>query len=89
MQQQATGLGSPECLRQAEARIVARLSERGTQTFFEIAIFVLELVPIRITQVKDLVNDMKYRRVLTFDLLPRTRVLQKTTVISLLKFIMP
>ena len=85
MQQQATGLGSPEYLRQAEARIVARLSESGTQTFFEIAIYVLELVPIRLTQVKDLVNDMKNRRVLKFELPPRKRKPQETTRISLLK----
>ncbi len=35
LQQQATGIGCPEFLRRAEARIVARLSERGTQTFLQ------------------------------------------------------
>ncbi len=85
LQQNASGIGCPRFLRRAESQIVARLSDRGTQTFSAIAVHVLEFVPMRLTQVKDLVNDMKIRGVLKFDLPPRKQKPQESTRISLLK----
>ena len=83
VQQQAAGIGCPAFVREAEARIVAKLSKQGTQTFSTIAVYVLEVVPIRLPQLKKLVNDMKRRRVLNFDLPPRKRVPQEDTAVSL------
>ena len=83
MQQKAAGIGCPAFLREAEDRIVAKLSEVGTQTFSAIAVHVLEEVPIRLPQIKKLVNDMRDRHVLNFDLPPRKRVPQDVTTISL------
>ena len=83
MQQRAAGIGCPAFLQEAEDRIVAKLSEVGTQTFSAIAVHVLEEVPIRLPQIKKLVNDMRDRHVLNFDLPPRKRVPQDVTEITL------
>ncbi len=85
LQQQAAGIGCPEYLREAETRIVTRLSKVGSQAFSAITAHVLETIPIRLPQLKMLVNDMKDRRILTFELPPRKQKPQETTRISLLK----
>ena len=83
LQQRVAGVGCPAFLREAEAGIVSYLSELGTQTFSAIAVHVLEVVPIRLPQVKKLVDDMKRRRVLKFCLPTRKRVPQPNTAVSL------
>lgn len=85
MQQQAAGIGCPAFQRDAEARILTRLSNADDQAFSTIATDILEFVPMRLTQIKSLVNDMKRRRVVAFDLPPRKRVPQETTKIHLSK----
>ena len=83
MQQRAAGIGCPAFQKEAEARIVDRLSDVDTRTFLAIATDILEIVPMRMTQIKKLVNDMRARRILTFDLPPNRRVPQEITMISL------
>ena len=82
MQQNAAGIGCPEFRREAEARIVEILVGRGGDTFGSIATDIHEAVPIRLTQIKSLVNEMKSRGVVAFDLPPRKRVPQPGTRIS-------
>lgn len=83
MQQNAAGIGCPAFQREAEAHIVEFLAERGGDTFSSIATDILEAVPMRLTQVKSLVNTMKSRGIVAFDLPPRKRVPQPETRISL------
>ena len=83
MQQQSAGIGCPTFQKEAEARIVERLSDVGTQTFLAIATDILEVVPMRLTQIKKLVINMKARHILTLDLPPKKRVPQEGTMISL------
>jgi len=83
MQQNLSGVGCPGFQREAEERVKEFLSSRRSAAFRAIATDVLEEVPIRLTQVKSLVNVMKKRGVVTFDLSPRKRVPQPETNISL------
>jgi three-Cys-motif partner protein len=83
MQQNAAGIGCPAFRREAEARIVELLAERGGDSFRSIATDILETVPMRMTQIKDLVNEMKNRGIITFDLPPKKRVPQPETRISI------
>lgn len=83
LQQQATGIGCPTFQREAEVLILEQLSKLGPQTFQELATHVLELVPIRMTQVKKLLNNMKGKDLLSFELPSRKRVPQGNTVIIL------
>ncbi|MGP1396781.1 MAG: three-Cys-motif partner protein TcmP [Inquilinaceae bacterium] len=85
MQQRAAGLGCPAFQRQAEARIVELLTGGRVVPFNSIAIDILEAVPMRLTQIKSLVNAMKERGVLAFDLPPRRRVPQPETQVSLVE----
>lgn len=79
MQQNAAGIGCPAFQREAEARILEFLTGRGSDTFNSIAIDILEAVPMRLTQIKSLVNEMKRKGVVAFDLPPRKRVPQPET----------
>ena len=83
MQQDAAGIGCPVFRREAEARIVEILAGKGGDTFSSIATDILEAVPMRLTQIKTLVNAMKSRGVIAFDLPPRKRVPQPGTRIVL------
>lgn len=85
IQQHATGLGCPTFQRDAETRIVEHLSRSGAVDFQTLAADVLEFVPMRLTQIKSLVNKMKRLNTIYFDLLPRRRVPQAETIISLVR----
>jgi hypothetical protein len=52
-------------------------------TFSAIAIDILENIPMRLTQIKKLANEMKRRGVINFTLPPGKRVPQTSTRISL------
>lgn len=83
MQQNAAGIGCPTYQREAEERIKEILGGRSFSLFNEIAVHVMEAVPMRLTQVKKLVNELKGKGVVRFDLPPRKRVPQPETRISL------
>ena len=84
MQQDTAGVGCPRFQREAEARMKDFLAGRRFAPFSAIASEVLEAIPIRATQVKNLANAMKKRGIIAFDLPPRKRVPQQETRISLI-----
>lgn len=83
MQQNAAGIGCPTFQREAEARVMELLSRRGALLFSTIATDVLEFVPMRLTNIKTLANEMKRRGKINFDLPPGKRVPQPLTSISI------
>ena len=83
MQQNAAGIGCPLYQREAEQRIIELLSVRSFAPFNEIATDILEAVPMRLTQLKGLVNELKKKGAVAFDLPPRKRVPQPETRITL------
>jgi hypothetical protein len=83
MQQNAAGIGCPMYQREAETRMKEFLAGRPFVEFSEIATEILEAVPMRLTQLNKLVNELKEKGVITFDLPPRKRVPQPNTRISL------
>lgn len=83
IQQEAAGIGCLRYQREAEARVKEILSARRAVPFASIATEILEATPIRLTQIRNLVNAMKRRGVVAFDLEPRKRVPQSDTRISL------
>ncbi len=74
MQQEEAGIGCQKFQREAETRVVELLSTSGTMAFSLLSIHVLENVPMRLTQIRGLINGMKRRRVVNFCLPPRKRV---------------
>ena len=85
LQQDTAGIGCPVFLREAEDRIVQLLASTEAMLFNALAIEILEAVPIRLTQIKNLANDMKKRQVISFELPQRKRVPQPATVVKLIK----
>ncbi|MCP4083421.1 MAG: three-Cys-motif partner protein TcmP [Planctomycetaceae bacterium] len=85
MQQKAAGIGCSAFQREAEKRILDRLSAISALVFSDIATDILEYVPMRLTQIKKLLNNMKSRNVVSFDLPARKRVPQKNTEIFLVQ----
>lgn len=83
MQQNAAGIGCPIYQREAEKRIEELLTSRPFAPFSAIATDVLEAVPMRMTQLKGLVNTLKEKGVVTFDLPFRKRLPQPQTRVSL------
>ncbi len=83
LQQQATGIGCPMFQREAEDLILDRLSEICPQKFQELATIVLEHVPMRMTQIRRLLNGMRDRGLLSYELPPKKRVPQDNTKIFL------
>jgi three-Cys-motif partner protein len=83
MQQQAAGIGCPKYKLAAEERITEMLKHHQTEIFSKIAIDILEAVPIRLTQLNNLCNDLKKRNILDFELPARKRVPQADTLFSL------
>ena len=83
MQQNLSGVGCPAFQQDAEERVKEYLSSQRSATFRAIAADVLEEVPIRLTQIKSLVSEMKNRGIVRFALPPRRRVPQPETRISL------
>ena len=83
MRQDLEGVGSPQHEKEAKEKIIELLQNKSI-CFKDIMIQVLELIPIRETQVKDLCVDLKKERVIEFTLPPRTRKPQDETMITLL-----
>ena len=83
MQQNAAGVGCPAFQRSAEELIKELLTDKHRVAFHDIVREVLEDIPIRLTQIKSLVNQMKKRGVVAFDLPRRKRVPQPETSITL------
>ena len=83
MEQNTAGVGCPKYQREAEEHIKEFLASCRVDTFSSISAEILEAVPMRLTQVKKLIIDLKKRGVVAFDLPPRKRVPQPETLISL------
>lgn len=83
MQQDAAGIGCLAFQRDAEARVIQLLAEAGTMTFSAMATDILEAVPMRLTQINKLFIDLKYRRLIDFELPSRKRVPQPDTHIRI------
>ena len=83
MQQDVAGIGCPRFQREAETRVKEFLASRPFATFSAVATDVLEAIPIRLTQFKNLVNAMKKQGFIAFELPPLKRVPQPDTRVSL------
>lgn len=83
LRQGLTGIGSSRFRREAEERIKRMLARKKTTTFGSIAKDILEHVPMRLTQIRDLARAMKKRCVVSYELPPRRQVPQDDTKISL------
>ena len=83
IEQEAVGIGSQAFRDQAEQRMIDGLTERDSENFHNIAIDIMENVPMRLTHVKRLAVDMRRRRLISFELPPRRRVPQPETRIAL------
>lgn len=83
MQQSAAGMGCPRYKEEARTRIIGLLTSGGTTKFETLAFELLESVPIRSTQLKDLLGEMLHRREVEYELPPRARKAQPATPISL------
>ena len=81
--QEAAGIGCLRYQREAEALVREFLSGRRAAPFGAIATEILEATPIRLTQLRRLVDAMKRRGLVAFDLPPRKRVPRSETRISL------
>lgn len=83
MQQNAAGIGCPKYKREAENRLKKYLAGCPFAEFSGIATDILEMVPIRLTQVRKLLIQLKANGDVDFDLPPGKRVPQPNTRISL------
>ncbi|MCY4341698.1 MAG: three-Cys-motif partner protein TcmP [Gammaproteobacteria bacterium] len=83
LQQMNWGVGSTEYQREATNRIIKTLQNCKSISFREISIDVLEHVPIRLTQIKTLLNNMRNQGLVSFDLPARKRVPEPSTRISI------
>ena len=83
MQQDSAGIGCKKFQREAETRIIELLARARAMTFGAVTIEILENVPMRLTQIKKLANEMKFREVISFELPQGKRVPQPETQISL------
>ncbi len=83
MQQDSAGIGCKIYQREVETRIIELLERARTMTFGAVTIEILENVPMRLTQIKKLANEMKFREVISFELPQGKRVPQPETQISL------
>ena len=81
--QETTGIGCSRYQREAEAHVEDFLSGRRTAAFGTVATEILEETPIRLTQLRRLLDAMKRRGIVTFNLPSRKRVPQPETQISL------
>jgi three-Cys-motif partner protein len=83
MQQETMGVGCLANRRGAADRILGALQNGRKMPFKALALDVLENVPMRMTQTKELVNQMKKDGRVIFDLPPRKLKPQDDTLISL------
>lgn len=79
------GIGSEKYLEEAKNRIEQHLLQNGSSEFGDISIIILEHIPIRQTDLNNLVKQMKQQGKVTFDLPPKKRNPQKETVIFIPK----
>ena len=84
LKQGETGVGCAEFQREAQRRISGFLSDHPTATFQNLAIDILDEVPMRMTQTRTLLSEMKSKGIVAYDLPPRKRVPQANTVVKLL-----
>lgn len=82
LEHKSEGIGNKTFREKAENRIVKFLNE-GPSRFDNISNYILENVSIRLTQLKDLLIDMKQRSKIVFDLPEGKRKPQEDTIISL------
>lgn len=80
-QQQAMGVGSATQRYASQGLIMEALSH-GPARFDDLAVEVMEAHAMRLTQTKDLLNVMKQKGLVTFDLPGRTKKPQPDTVIT-------
>ena len=73
VEQGSAGIGCPRFQREAQEFVLNRLSEWKSLLFKEIAIDVMEAVPIRMTQFKDLLLEMRSQGRVAFNLPGRKR----------------
>ena len=72
-EQGSAGIGCPRFQREAQEFVLDRLSESKSLPFREIAIDTMEAVPIRMTQIKDLLLEMRSQGRVAFTLPARKR----------------
>ena len=77
------GVGCPKYKALAEQRMVEFLQARPCSYFKAVALHAMSEVPIRMTDAKDIANDMKKRGVLTFDLEAGKKKPQEHTILTL------
>ena len=73
LEQGSAGIGCRRFRREAQEFVLSRLSESKSLLFKEIAIDVMEAVPIRMTQVKDVLLEMRSEGRVAFNLSGRQR----------------
>lgn len=83
MQQGSAGIGSPRYKREATDQIVAMLTRTTPLPFDALLTNILENIPMRGTQAKELLKEMKSNGLVTFELPPGRKVVQPDTMISL------
>lgn len=83
MQQESKGVGCKRYQQMAEDRIKTLLENKPFAFFGPLALDVIEAIPMRLTQVRALVGDLKKRNVVTFELPLGKRVPQELTEVSL------
>ena len=83
MQQDLAGVGSSGYRKEAKDLVKTLLSRERYVEFRNIWPAIIEAVPMRTTQVKKVVAEMKTQGIVTFDLPPKKRTVQPETRISL------
>lgn len=76
------GIGCKRYQALSERLIANMLSEQGAVEFSSLALEVMERFPMRETHVKDLINEMKTRGLLDFELKPNARKPSDSTLIK-------
>ena len=72
-EQGSAGIGCPRFQREAREFVLNRLSEENPLLFEDVAIDVMEAVPIRLTQFKDILLEMRSQGRVAFDLPKKKR----------------
>lgn len=85
LQQMNWGVGSTKYRSEATDHIIAMLQNHNTRSFRDISTDVLEHVPIRLTQIKAVLKDLKNQGLISFELPPRKRVPEPDTQISIVQ----
>jgi predicted phosphatase len=83
LEQNNSGTGCPQFARRAEELIVAALRKLGPSTYSTLLPIVLELVPIKKSQLNKLLVDMRNLDRIRYHLPDKKRVPQPSTIITL------